>query len=142
MVEKGYVKTKNEAFDKYLETPEMKKYKIGYKKAAELIHKAGGLVVMAHPHKIELTDMTLEEFVSSFTELDGIEAFYSEHSLQQAEYILKLAEKYDLLISCGSDFHGANKPNIELGTGIDSSLIKLREQFKVDEKRFVINALA
>ncbi len=144
MVEKGYVKTKNEAFDKYLETPEMKilkKYKIGYKKAAELIHKAGGLVVLAHPHKIELTDMTLDEFINGFIELDGIEAFYSEHSPQQTEKALELAEKYGLLISCGSDFHGANKPDIELGTGIDGSLVKLREQFKIDEKRLVINAL-
>ena len=144
MIQKGYVQTKQEAFDKYFETPEMKKlkkYKIGYKKAAELIHEAGGLVILAHPHKIELTDMTLEEFVSRFTELDGIEAFYSEHSPQRTEYILELAQKYDLLISCGSDFHGANKPNIELGTGISGSLVKLREQFNVDEKRLVINAL-
>ncbi|MCR4888823.1 MAG: hypothetical protein K5979_06565, partial [Ruminococcus sp.] len=60
---------------------------------------------------------------------------------QQTEYILELAQKYDLLISCGSDFHGANKPNIELGTGISGSLVKLRGQFNVDEKRLVINAL-
>ena len=144
MTEKGYVKSISEAFDLYFETPEfkkVKKYKIGYKKAAELIHNAGGLVVLAHPHKIELTDMKLDEFVSNFTELDGIEAFYSEHTPRQAEYILELelAEKNNLLISCGSDFHGKNKPNIELGTGINKSLVKLRDMFPVIENRLIIN---
>ena len=142
MIGKGYVKDTKEAFDKYLKTSEikkLKKYKIDYKRAAELIHNAGGLVVLAHPHKIELTDKNLDEFVSSFTELDGIEAFYSEHTPQQTEYLIELAEKNNLLISCGSDFHGHNKPGIELGTGINNSLLNLREQFPVSENRLIIN---
>lgn len=141
MVEKGYVSSKKEAFEKYLETPEikkLKKYKIGYKKAAELIHGAGGLVVLAHPYKIELNDMKLDEFVSNFPELDGIEAFYSEHTPKHTEYILELAEKCDLLISCGSDFHGQNKPDIDLGTGINNSLLKQREQFPVSDNKLII----
>lgn len=144
MVEKGYVSSKKEAFDKYLETPEikkLKKYKIGYKKAAQLIHGAGGFVVLAHPHKIELNDMKLDEFVGSFIGLDGIEAFYSEHTPNQTESILKLAERNSLLISCGSDFHGKNKPDIDLGTGINNSLLKMRELFPVSDNKLIVNSV-
>lgn len=144
MIQKGYVKTQNEAFDKYLETPQiknLKKYKIGYKKAVELIHGAGGFVVLAHPHKIELNDIKLDDFVDSFTGLDGIEAFYSEHTSEQTEYLLKLAERNNLLISCGSDFHGKNKPDIELGTGLNNSLLKQRELFPVGDKKMIITKI-
>ena len=142
MVRMGIVTDSREAFGKYLETPEMKalsKYKIGYERAAKLIHEAGGLVVLAHPHKIELKGTTLEEFIMSFDGLDGIEAFYSEHNLEDVEPLLRLAEKNNLLISCGSDFHGSNKPDIDIGTGLNGSLIRQREHFDIDEQRFIIN---
>ena len=74
--------------------------------------------------------------------LAGLETIYSLYSEEDTLFAKKMCVKYQLLESGGSDFHGANKPNIELGTGIGGSLVKLREQFKVDEKRLVINALA
>ena len=47
----------------------------------------------------------------------GIEAIYSTYELRDERQIKELAKKYDLLVSGGSDFHGANKPDIDLGTG-------------------------
>ena len=53
----------------------------------------------------------------------GIEAYYSRHTPEQTQFYLHLAEKYDLLYTCGSDFHGpVIKPEIHLGTGIDKNL--------------------
>jgi len=140
----GYAKDKDDAYNKYLELHEVKavnKYKISYKTATKLIHEAGGKVILAHPHKIALEGISLEEFIRGFEGLDGIEAFYSEHSPEQTKVLLEYAEKYDLLISCGSDFHGANKKHIQLGTGEESSLVKLREQFSVDDNRLIVGVL-
>ena len=47
----------------------------------------------------------------------GIEAVYSTYSPADERQIRGLAKKYDLLVSGGSDFHGANKPGLDLGTG-------------------------
>ncbi len=49
--------------------------------------------------------------------LDGIEVMHSRHSKKQEETLKKLADKNDLLITGGSDFHGAVKPDIKLGVG-------------------------
>ena len=47
----------------------------------------------------------------------GIEALYSTHSQWEEEFVRRLARKHHLHISGGSDFHGSNKPSIDLGTG-------------------------
>lgn len=143
MIAKGFVSSPKEAFDKYLECREikdLKKYKIGYEKAADLIHGAGGIVVLAHPHKIEFDDGTeLADFIENFDGLDALEAFYSEHDVQQTGMLVRLAEKLDLLISCGSDFHGKNKAGIELGRGICDSIVTISNRFAIDAERLVVN---
>ena len=48
----------------------------------------------------------------------GIEVYYSHHSHEQTEKYLRLADELDLLVSGGTDFHGENKPDIQLGTGL------------------------
>ena len=50
--------------------------------------------------------------------LDGIEALYSTYQPGDERYIRRLAEEYDLKLSGGSDFHGSNKPHIQLGSGM------------------------
>ena len=55
--------------------------------------------------------------------LQGIEAYYSRHTPEQTAFYLKLAQKYQLLYTCGSDFHGpVIKPEIAIGTGIHGNL--------------------
>ena len=54
--------------------------------------------------------------------LNAIEAYHSDHGPADVERYLKLAEKYGLLVTGGSDFHGAVKPGVRLGTGCDGNL--------------------
>ena len=147
LVARGYAGSVREAFDRWLDLPEVKqhkKYKVTFAEAAELIHGAGGRVVLAHPYQTKLDDAELEQTVREFSEqgLDGIECFYSRHTPEMAAFYLSLAEKYGLAVSCGSDYHGAAvKPDIEVGTGADGSLLRLRERFPLEEERSILGRL-
>ena len=67
--------------------------------------------------------------------LDGIEAFNSIHNVDDVKLYLKLAEKYDLLISAGSDYHGPKvKPGIEIGHGKNNNVC-VKKLSLVDELR-------
>ena len=108
MVEKGYVKTVQEAFDKYLHRGGpcyVEQPKLSPSEAVHLIHKAGGLAVLAHPSEIE--DSTVPELLVSNIPFDGIEIWHpsaTEHN-DFAKW-QALALKYQLRLSGGSDFHG------------------------------------
>ena len=120
MLRKGYVKTYQEAFDKYLAKGQplyMDKQRLMPKEAIRLILAAGGIPVMAHPYQTTLEGEELEALVAELTSygLMGIEVYYSKHSKDQVKTYLGYAKKYDLLVTAGSDFHGANKSDIELG---------------------------
>ena len=84
------------------------------KEVIDMIHKAGGLAVLAHPGaNLRGREEMAEEIVSLGA--DGIEVFSSYHSEAQEEYFLNMAKKLGKLITCGSDFHGKTKPAIHLG---------------------------
>ncbi|MEA2078164.1 MAG: DUF2061 domain-containing protein [Candidatus Marinimicrobia bacterium] len=124
MLAKGYVKSYQEAFDKYLAKGQplyMDKKRLDPKKAIRLILAAGGIPVMAHPYQTNLSEKALEELIVELKSygLQGIEAYYSQHSKKQVKEYLEYAKKYDLLVTAGSDFHGANKPNIDLGMNVN-----------------------
>jgi len=83
-----------------------------------IIHSSGGIAFLAHPFQYKFDDT--EEFLDKIyneTSLDGIECFYTTFSDKQMELIKNFANKRHLLISGGSDYHGKNKRNFELGTG-------------------------
>lgn len=87
---------------------------ISLKEAIRLIHKNGGKAVIAHPgnnlkDKLDLIDNLIEEGI------EGIEVFSSYHTKEQIEYFYTKAIKNNMIITCGSDFHGKTKPNIEIG---------------------------
>ena len=72
-----------------------------------------------------MDDYELEETLKKLIAcgLKGIEVYHSGHSKEEIEKYLYLAQKYNLLVSGGSDYHGENvKPNIELGTGLNNNL--------------------
>lgn len=82
--------------------------------AAELVHAAGGIAVLAHPgQNLSLGDGLLSRILSE--DIDGIEAFSSYHTREEAAFYLERAERNSLLATCGSDFHGRHKPQIGLG---------------------------
>lgn len=123
LMDRGYVKSRDEAFIRYI--GDGKKYYIPRAKqtpmeGVELIHRAGGIAVLAHPVLYGFGKEKLDKLVSMLKEcgLDGIEATYSTYTPSDERDIKALAKKYDLLLSGGSDFHGSNKPLIDLGTGM------------------------
>ncbi len=122
MVENKIAKTPNEAFAKYLDisTPYYvpRKY-ISQADALALIRDAGGVPILAHPLHYHLEEKELEKLIESlsFNGLVGIEVKYSSHTRQDETYVKKLANRYQLLPSGGSDFHGTNKPAISVGSG-------------------------
>ena len=87
--------------------------------AVSLIHEGGGLAFFAHPMLCSMGTDSLEALVASLKDhgLDGLEGIYSTYTARQERIVGDLAEKYTLLISGGSDFHGSNKPDIRLGVG-------------------------
>ena len=123
MVSKGYVEYYQQAFDKYLAKGQplyMDKFRLDPKVAITLILAAGGIPVLAHPYQTDLSSSELENLIIELKSygLQGIEAYYSQHSKEQVKEYLEYAKKYDLLITAGSDFHGSIKPDINLGMNV------------------------
>ena len=121
MFRKGYVKTIQEAFDRYLRKGAcayVPKVKLPAYKAIQLISSAGGIPVMAHPYSLNQNDPErFEEILLSLIDmgLRGIEAYYPTHSKEQTRMYVRLASKFDIVITGGTDYHGGNKPGVELG---------------------------
>lgn len=122
LVEKGYCKDKNSAFDRYVGVGcpyYLPKPQITPELSLPLITKAGGIPILAHPMLYKLGYRQIEELIQYLIPLGlkGIEAYHSSNNISQSDKLRSLALKYHLVVSGGSDFHGANKPDIELGTG-------------------------
>ena len=123
MIKKGFVQTFDEAFDVYLgfnKPAYVDKYRMDCQKAIEMIIEAGGTPVLAHPFLLRIPDNSrLESLVATLKEmgLQGIEVYYPEHSSEVVDFYSRLALSHDLAITGGTDFHGAIKPEIQLGYG-------------------------
>ena len=138
-VKYGYASSIQDAFDKYLIDAYNKTRQTGkglqHQECLELIINSGGIPVLAHPKSLELSE---KEFLVLLKEmimygLQGIEVYHPSHSKEEMDYYLEIANKYSLLISGGSDFHGKSiKPDIELGTGKDNN-IKIKKLSIIDK---------
>jgi len=115
------VATFDEAFQRFIgnNAPAyVDKYRIPSRDAIQLILQAGGIPVLAHPALIQpIGDWHLESLLEALRSfgLLGLEAHYPEHSEAQTRQFLALAENHGLLVTGGTDFHGAIKPGIEMG---------------------------
>lgn len=123
MVNKGWIHTIDEAFDLFLgqeKAAYVEKYRLPFGEAVSLIHNAGGIAVLAHPALIKLPAThnldTLIELLTAMG-LGGIESYYSEHFPEQIEYYSSLAKRLGLLVTGGTDYHGAIKPDVQMGCG-------------------------
>jgi len=107
LLEGGHVSNIPEAFAKYIgeDSPAyVDKYKMSPTEAVELIHAAGGVALLAHPgHYLE--DPEAFEALLDLG-LDGIEVHHPHHKPATVRALLEIAERRDLLVSGGSDFHG------------------------------------
>ena len=80
--------------------------------------KSGGLAFVPHIYIYkENAQKILEELVNHY-KIDGVECYYSLFNEQKIEEITQYAKEHNLYMSGGTDYHGKNKPNIKLGTGI------------------------
>lgn len=118
----GIVKTYQEAFDKYLEKGKpfyIPRKKLTPEAAITAIKTAGGIPVLAHPLLYKYTDTELDRCVAHLKELgiEALEVYYSRNLGNDTQRMRRLADKYGLAYSGGSDFHGTYKPDIEIGTG-------------------------
>lgn len=122
LLEHGYVPDIKEAFSRYLADDAccfIPREKVTPVQAVELIRLANGIPVLAHPLLYHLDDASMDELIESLKAvgLTGIEGFYSTYSRADEEYVRMMADRHQLLLSGGSDFHGSTKPDIDLGTG-------------------------
>lgn len=123
LLEHGYVKSRNEAFDRYVgdrASCYVPRPKISPFQVISLIHESGGYAVLAHPLLYGFSREKLDQLVYRCKEagVDGIEAIYSRNRWSDESRMKQLARKYNLRITGGSDFHGENKPDIQMGTGM------------------------
>jgi len=139
LVEKGYAKDIDEAFRLYLDESAkgyVQRHEVPMEEALERILQSGGIPSLAHPVRVAKNNWAkLAEYVEDLAGcgLRAIEVYHSDHSPENVSYYQSLAERFGLAATGGSDFHGGNKPSIELGTGHrnnlhvpDEVLIKLK----------------
>ncbi len=122
MVNRGYVATFKDAFDRYLgkgAAAYTEREKMTPEIAIERIRSAGGLAVLAHPQTLSLTDDELSDLLGRLTSqgLAGVEVYYYSHSEEETELYLNLAHRYGLIATGGSDFHGPGMLETCLGVG-------------------------
>jgi predicted metal-dependent phosphoesterase TrpH len=119
LIDHGYVRNTEEAFQKYLVPCNVPKRLFPIKEAIEMIHSAGGVAVLAHPQFISSQRSVLLELFDAFKELglDGIEAYNSGSSNDDIDWTITAAVRRELLVTGGSDFHGLSKGDISIGRG-------------------------
>jgi hypothetical protein len=121
LLESGYVRTMQQAFDIYLKNggkAYVAKYRFPPTEALGMIRQAGGVPVLAHPFTLGLGSAgALRDLLRELQALGlaGMEIFYADHTPEQEAVYLKLAQELGLLVTGGSDFHGDNKPEVTLG---------------------------
>jgi predicted metal-dependent phosphoesterase TrpH len=129
MLDKGYVTNLRQAFDDYLDESAIGyvyRLEPAFAEAVGRIRGAGGVASLAHPIRVNGDVAALMPELCD-TGMNAIEAYHSDHGPKDVELYLRLAGKYGLLVTGGSDFHGAAKPGVRLGTGCDGNLSVPRE---------------
>ena len=125
MVELGYAKTKDEAIRDFVDRKRFQGEYVNPKIAIEGILASGGIPVLAHPSYGSGDDLIVgEEMENRLLHLlpyglAGVEAYYSGFTKKLENEILGLAEKYELYVTAGSDYHGRNKLVVIGDNGLD-----------------------
>lgn len=129
LLQHGYISSLKEAFERYIgdRCPYfVPREKVTPSQAVKLILEADGVPILAHPVLYRMSDAKLETLVANLKKdgLMGIEAVYSTYTTGEENQMCYLAQKYHLLVSGGSDFHGANKPGLDLGCGYGKLIVR------------------
>lgn len=92
--------------------------------AANAIRKSGGLVFIPHIFEYRENSEKILKYILEKCEIDGIECFYTTFSEEQKMYLKNICENKNLYMSGGSDYHGANKPKVDLGCGFGNLIVE------------------
>ncbi len=123
LIEKGIVKDKQEAFDKYLVRCDVPKYPLSLAEASHLVRSAEGVLIQAHPndshgtslvtitHDLEGQTKVIGKYMLQY--VDGVECWHSRHDERATAHYIEFARKHDMLMTGGTDCH--QKPII-MGT--------------------------
>ena len=120
LVQRGKVETIQDAFTHFLGQGQLfsvAKAALSVRQAADLVHRAGGLAILAHPLTLQLNFGDLEEKLGLWKAegLDGIEAWHPGAEPRQCRRLEGLAARWGLRVTAGSDYHGDNRPDRQLG---------------------------
>lgn len=130
LIQKGYVRNKNEAFDKYIgnfKPAFMPKPEQSVLDVIDIIHQAGGLAIVAHPGKLSNPDF-VQEFIGFG--IDGLEVWHPDHFQYQVDEFIQTAQNNGLYMTAGSDFHGDGQ-EINLSDVVPASEIILESVRKL-----------
>jgi predicted metal-dependent phosphoesterase TrpH len=121
LVRRGYVASVKEAFRLYLRRGApawVDRRRLSLRAAVELLGDSGGVAVLAHPGLIH-AERGLETVVhdAAATGIVGLECYHPGHDEATIATCLRLAKRFGLVVTGGSDFHGAIKPDVHLGLG-------------------------
>lgn len=128
LLQKKYTTYFREAFKKYFTKKNFKDVRPDYPSVSETIKhikNAGGIAVLAHPQILNLRYEVLEEKIREWKNagLDGIECYYTGHTNIQVKKYNELANKYDLIVTAGTDYHGPTiSPVVKLGRGMKDNV--------------------
>lgn len=123
LLEKGYVRSFQEAFDRFLKkgaSAYVEKMRFSAEESIRFINEANGVAVLAHPNTLQLNGYSeLENLILRLVKrgLKGIEAYYPEHSALEVAQYKTLAERHGLLVTGGTDYHGIEKNGLDIGVG-------------------------
>ena len=122
MVRKGYAESVKDAFNRFLSVgcyAYSNRQALTGPEAVSLIREAGGIAVAAHLHLIKKPDDELRQYLKELIPygLDGVEGYYTDYTPDMEQRYRTMAKELGLVISGGTDYHGANKPHIAIGKG-------------------------
>jgi predicted metal-dependent phosphoesterase TrpH len=123
LLERKHVKTYQEAFERFLKKGApayVDKFRFKAKEAIQFINEAKGVAVLAHPNTLHMNGYAeLGSLILRLIEegLKGIEVYYPEHSALEVAQYKALAERHGLLMTGGTDYHGIEKNELDIGVG-------------------------
>ncbi len=119
---RGFVRRAPEAFERLIgdDCPGfVPRDELSPAEAAQWIREAGGVPVVAHPGRFIRGGFRWDEAMADLQQrgLEGLEGYYGEYRAAEQKYFVTLAAKLGMVVTGGSDYHGANKPGLRLGRG-------------------------
>jgi len=122
LIKKGFVKSFDEAFKLFLRQGAqayVPRFVYPVEEMLNMIHLAGGIGVLAHPLQLQNSGLNLHTAIKELAGLGlgGIEVYYPTHSKKTRAVLMAYAQEYDLLMTGGSDYHGAIRPGTTLAGG-------------------------